>query len=99
VQKLEAAQFSLKALQQRPDSLAQHSAQDAAREKAVEAKVNDLIQLLHDREVALDQKDELLAHDRDIRDTRWDLSRGLHSTLTVQALCRMTSKSSEATES
>jgi hypothetical protein len=46
VQKLEAVQFSSKALQQRLDSLAQQSAQDAAREKTFEAKVNDLIQLL-----------------------------------------------------
>ena len=34
----------------------------------MDAKVNDLNRLLHEREVALDQKDELLAHDRDIRE-------------------------------
>jgi len=49
------------------ESLAEQSAQDAARSKALEAKVNDLNRLLHDQEAALDQKDELLAHDRDIR--------------------------------
>ena len=56
------------ALQQKLDSLAQQSAQDAARAKTLDAKVNDLNRLLHEREVALDQKDELLAHDRDIRE-------------------------------
>ena len=67
-QKLDAAQNSSYALQEKLDSLALQSAQDTARTKALEAKANDLTQLLHDREGALDQKDELLAHDRDIRD-------------------------------
>ena len=67
-QKLDAAMSSSQALQQKLDSLAEQSAQDAARGKALEARVNDLNRLLHDREVALDQKDELLAHDRDIRE-------------------------------
>jgi hypothetical protein len=48
--------------------LAQESAQDTARSKTLDAKVDVLNRLLRDREVALDQKDELLAHDRDIRD-------------------------------
>ncbi len=68
VQKLDAAKNSSHALQEKLDSLAQQSAQDAVRAKTLEAKANDLTQLLHDREGALDQKDELLAHDRDIRD-------------------------------
>jgi anti-sigma-K factor RskA len=67
-QKLDAAVSSSQALQQRVDSLAEQSARDAVRAKALDAKVSDLDQLLHDREVALDQKDELLAHDRDIRE-------------------------------
>jgi Putative zinc-finger len=67
-QKLEAAESSSQVLQQRLDSLAHQSGQDATREKTFDAKVNDLTRLLHDREVALDQKDELLAHDRDIRE-------------------------------
>lgn len=66
-QKLDAAQDNSHALQDKLNSLAQQSAQDATHAKALEAKANDLTQLLHDREVALDQKDELLAHDRDIR--------------------------------
>jgi signal transduction histidine kinase len=67
-QKLAASQTSSQALQAKLDSLAQQSPQDAARAQASEAKVNELTQLLHDREGALDQKDELLAHDRDIRE-------------------------------
>jgi len=67
-QKLDAAQASFQGLQQKLESLAQQSAQDTARAKTLDAKVIDLNRLLHDREVGLDQKDELLAHDRDIRD-------------------------------
>jgi len=67
-QKLDAAQSSSQAMQQKLDFLAQQSAQDATRAKALDAKVNDLTRLLHDRDAALDQKDELLAHDRDIRE-------------------------------
>jgi predicted nucleic acid-binding Zn-ribbon protein len=67
-QKLAASQTSSQALQEKLDSLAQQSPQDAARAQALEAKVTELTQLLHDREGALDQKDELLAHDRDIRE-------------------------------
>jgi hypothetical protein len=48
--------------------LTEQSVQDAARAKTLDAKVNDLNRLLHEREVGRDQKDELLAHDRDIRD-------------------------------
>ena len=66
-QRLDAAMSSSQALQRRLDSLAEQSAQDAARSKALEAKVNDLNRLLDDRGAALEQKDELLAHDRDIR--------------------------------
>jgi hypothetical protein len=67
-QKLDAAMSTSQALQQKLDSLAEQSARDAVRAKSLDAKVSDLNQLLHDREAALDQKDELLAHDRDIRE-------------------------------
>jgi hypothetical protein len=67
-QKLAVSQTSSQALQEKLDSLAQLSPQDPARAHASEAKVTELTQLLHDRETALDQKDELLAHDRDIRE-------------------------------
>jgi len=67
-QKLDAAMSSSQELQQKLDSLAEQLARDAVRAKTLDAKVTDLNRLLHDREVALDQKDELLAHDRDIRE-------------------------------
>jgi hypothetical protein len=67
-QKLDAAQDISHALQERMNSLAQQSAQDAARAKASEAKTNDLTHLLQDRETALEQQDQLLSHDRDIRE-------------------------------
>jgi hypothetical protein len=67
-QKLDAALSASQRLQQKLDSLARQSAQETARAKTLDTKVDDLNRLLRDREVALDQKDELLAHDRDIRD-------------------------------
>jgi hypothetical protein len=67
-QKLHAAQDNSYALQEKLNSLAQQSAQDAARAKASEAKANDLTHLLQDRETALEQQDQFLSHDRDIRE-------------------------------
>jgi hypothetical protein len=67
-QKLESAQSTSSSLQGKLDVLAQQSAQDAARAKAGEAKVNDLTHQLQDQQAALDQRDELLSHDRDIRE-------------------------------
>jgi hypothetical protein len=67
-QNLDAAQNNSHALQEKLNSLAQQSAQDAARAKASEAKANDLTHLLQDRETALEQQDQLLSHDRDIRE-------------------------------
>jgi hypothetical protein len=67
-QKLDVATSSSQMLQQKLDSLAEQSSQDNARAKVLDAKVNDLTRLLHDREISLNEKDELLAHDRDIRE-------------------------------
>jgi hypothetical protein len=67
-QKLDAAQNNSHALQGKLSSLAQQSAEDAARAKASEAKANVLTHLLQDRETALEQQDQLLSHDRDIRE-------------------------------
>ena len=67
-QKLDAAMPSSQALQQRLDSLAEQLAQDAVRAKILDAKVSDLNRLLDDRGAALEPKEELLAHDRDIRE-------------------------------
>jgi hypothetical protein len=67
-QKLESAENNSQSLQEKLDSLAQQSAQDAARAKASESKVSDLTQQLQEQQAAVEQRDELLAHDRDIRD-------------------------------
>ena len=68
VAKLTDEQANVKALQRTIDALEQQSSQDAAHTKALEAKVNNLAQQLHDRDGTVDQQRELLAHDRDIRE-------------------------------
>lgn len=67
-QKLEAAQAKAQGLQEKLDSLERQSAQDKQQATTLEAKVNELNRLLHDREVTLGQREDLLAHDRDIRE-------------------------------
>jgi hypothetical protein len=67
-QKLDSAQNNSQALQEKLDTLDQQSVRDTDRAKASEAKVNDLTHLLQQRETDLEQQDQLLAHDRDIRD-------------------------------
>jgi len=67
-QKLEAAQAESHALEQQVNSLTQQSTSDTAQARALGAKVDDLTRLLQDREKTLNQQDELLAHDRDIRE-------------------------------
>src|SRR5208282_5513421 len=67
-EKLESAQNNSQVLEEKLDSLAQQSTQDAARAKASETRVNDLTHQLEDQQAALEQRDELLAHDRDIRE-------------------------------
>ena len=68
VAQLEEAQANSRALQAKLDSLSRQSAADTEKAKTLEAKVADLTRLLEDREAALNEKDELLAHDRDIRE-------------------------------
>lgn len=67
-EKLVSAQNNSQLLEQKLDSLSQQSAQDTARAKASETRVNDLTHQLEDQQAALEQRDELLAHDRDIRE-------------------------------
>ena len=67
-QKLDAAQTNAQALQQKLDVLSNQSSEDQTRVGQLTAQVKDLTQSLHDRDAALDQKDELLAKDRDIRE-------------------------------
>ena len=67
-QKLESAENGSHALQEKLDSLAQQSADDAAKANASAARVKDLTHQLQDQATALSQRDEMLAHDRDIRE-------------------------------
>ena len=67
-QKFNSAQLSAQALQTKLDSIAEKSSQDAKRAATLDAKVNELTNLLHQRDAAVDQQQELLAHDRDIRE-------------------------------
>ncbi len=67
-QTLEAGQSKTQGLQDKLASLERQSSQDKQQGTALEAKVSDLTRLLRDREATIDQQQELLAHDRDIRD-------------------------------
>ena len=63
-----AVQLSAQALQKKLDSSAEQSSQDAKRAAASDARVNELTNLLRQRDATVDQQQELLAHDRDIRE-------------------------------
>src|SRR3984957_16385177 len=72
---LAAAQANLQALQMKVDALSQQREDAAKHALAVEVKVEELTQVVHDRERALDEQQaevtkqrELLDHDRDIRE-------------------------------
>jgi Anti-sigma-K factor rskA len=67
-EKLEAARAESRTLQQEVDTLTQQSATESTQANALSTKVEDLTRLLQEREAALNQEDELLAHDRDIRE-------------------------------
>jgi hypothetical protein len=67
-QKLEAAQADSRSLQQQAASLTQQSNRETAHAKTLETKVAELTQLLDQRNASLSQQEELLTHDRDIRE-------------------------------
>jgi signal transduction histidine kinase len=67
-QKMAAAQAQAQRLHDKLDSLERQSSQDEQSLTSLEAKIHDLTALLHDREATIDQQQELLAHDRDIRE-------------------------------
>jgi hypothetical protein len=67
-QKFNAAQLSAQALQTKLDSIAEQPSQDAKRAVTLDARVNELTNLLRQRDATVDQQQELLAHDRDIRE-------------------------------
>jgi hypothetical protein len=65
---LDTAQTSLQKTQAELDSLRQQRAQDQSRADSLEAQIRDLHGQLRDREQDLGKQQELLAHDRDIRE-------------------------------
>jgi hypothetical protein len=67
-QKFNSAQSSALALQAKLDSIGEQSSRDTKQVATLDAKVNELTNLLRQREAAVDQQQELLAHDRDIRE-------------------------------
>jgi anti-sigma factor RsiW len=66
--KLDAAQNSLQKTQAELDSFRQQRSQDRSRADSLEAQIRDLHGQLRDQERTIGKQDELLAHDRDIRD-------------------------------
>lgn len=68
IQRLGAAQAESQALQNRIDLLARQATNNTARAEALSKEVDDLSRLLEDRDARLNRQDELLAHDRDIRE-------------------------------
>lgn len=68
LQKLDAAQASLQRTQSELDTLRQQRSQDQSRTESLEAQIRDLHGQLRDQEQDLGKQQELLAHDRDIRE-------------------------------
>src|ERR1700722_9216012 len=68
LQQLGAAQASLEKTHTQMDSLQRQSARDESRAESLEAQVNDLHAQLRGRELAMDKQEDLLAHDRDVRE-------------------------------
>lgn len=66
--KLTSAEANVQVSQQKLDGLLKQSAEDEARATQLTSTVKELTQQLHQRDQALQQKDELLAKDRDIRE-------------------------------
>jgi len=67
-QKLDSAESNSHSIEEKLDSLAQQSAQDAARAKSSEATVHELTEQLQEQRAVVEQRDEMLAKDRDIRE-------------------------------
>jgi anti-sigma-K factor RskA/putative zinc finger protein len=67
-QKLDAAQASVLTMETELVSAQQERAQGGSQDASLEAQIVDLNRQLRDREQTIGQQDELLSHDRDIRD-------------------------------
>ena len=67
-QKFDAAQASLQKIQAELDSVRQQRSEDQLRAASFESQIKDLNGQLREREQTVNKQEELLAHDRDIRD-------------------------------
>jgi anti-sigma factor RsiW len=67
-QRLDGAEASLEKTQAQLDSLERQRAQDESRAASLESQVNELHAQLRGREQALSKEEDLLAHDRDVRE-------------------------------
>jgi hypothetical protein len=67
-QKLDVAEASLQKTKTQLESLRQERSEDQMRAQSLEAQIRDLHGQLREQERTLGKQDELLAHDRDIRD-------------------------------
>jgi len=65
---LQVAEARARDFESKLESLEKESAQAAAGATSAQAKVNELTRMLQQRELVLEQQDQLLAHDRDIRE-------------------------------
>jgi Putative zinc-finger len=67
-QKLEAAQVSVQKMQVALESAQQQRSQGETQDGSLQAQIKDLNGELRDREQTINKQDDLLSHDRDIRD-------------------------------
>jgi len=67
-QKLETAEASLQKTQGKLDSLRRERSEEQQQATNLEAQITGMSRLLRDREQTIDRQEELLGHDRDIRD-------------------------------
>jgi hypothetical protein len=67
-QKLDAAEASIQKTEAELDSMRQQRSQEQLRAMGLEAQVSDLSSQLRNREATIGKQEELLAHDRDIRE-------------------------------
>lgn len=68
IQKLDSAQASLQKIQTELDSVRREKSQEQIRAASFEVQIKDLAAQLREREDTINKQEELLAHDRDIRD-------------------------------
>ena len=67
-QKLDAAQASVLKMQSELESARQQRSQGGSQDASLQAQITDLNRELRDREQTINKQDDLLSHDRDIRD-------------------------------